>query len=1009
MHVFSLLHGPENATRKGTATMIENLWKNYDDLNNTDALATWLDPNSTWISRVKGGYLKDLIQNDDTNFRLSLNKGKPKSSLNTIEIVAKDYFPSNAEIGKRREDALGHGMIVENAGGKTYLILRSNDENNTLIYGSYYDNAIDTPFKGQSWKIKDGIPDVIDGIENDKDLDSTDIQNLILDYLGVASEEEAKILGLDGAIIEAKATVQASLDDSEVSAIKFPHQMPYNAVELFDPDKLKDMWRSYHYKKSRGAKTHNGYYINSIKMEFEQHILIDGKCEALDKKTLREIQTDDNGGYLNLVGPNYEIKDIVASDPNCPDNKNKLIITLNTATENNKYYGAWLDYYPNKKGKDETNEADKYTYNFRYDTDEHSVEELELDEKEGKRITITHEVPNEDDLPFVKDVPFKTRLRLAIAKNPEIGNQLTQNGIYELGEVEDYLVEIRKANDADKGEAEKATAKIRVRGSEKESANKKPNLEDNPTDTDAVNHALDNLLIEENTQQNNRGIALAMGGALTDTGLLPNTYNPLLYPLVSLLTGKFIQAGNSNGDDFDDSDKNCGDSHSAPQYPHPDLHLDQSQNWSYWEQLNRLYNNLMRIRRFWSNKRVGLGLESGEIVAFTQDPNGNIDWQLFNQFTRYYDQIRTFRNLVNGKSSFYELLNLLFDYKISNGKTLLELVFNNSQTLELFTELYNYFLSFRCFVNQLISTSNQFEKALNFTNNSIRIALDFLGEVIPQKLTGRTVSNEIELTALPKGNDLAVIYHARGDDNTTLVGINSLGQFVYTLKIGTETTTITTDAFDEDDVLNQKINITHRFDNGTMTLFVNGEKLQSQTVATVEAFGYTNFTELNNGTRVGTPLFHFTNATANADLVALDAIHHETLFFDKAKTDESIKNMASVSTNAIIQRFNHGMQGKRAEVLKDQPQTPAQETHDISIFPNPVKNELNIFVEVERKGALRINIYDLAGKQVYQMKEPQISRGHQLITLHNLKFSPGQYIVKVKAGNVTKSESVVFE
>ena len=43
------------------------------------------------------------------------------------------------------------------------------------------------------------------------------------------------------------------------------------------------------------------------------------------------------------------------------------------------------------------------------------------------------------------------------------------------------------------------------------------------------------------------------------------------------------------------------------------------------------------------------------------------------------------------------------------------------------------------------------------------------------------------------------------------------------------------------------------------------------------------------------------------------------------------------------------------------------------------------------------------------MKEPQISEGHQLITLRNLKFSAGQYIVKVKAGNVSQSEQVVFE
>jgi hypothetical protein len=65
-------------------------------------------------------------------------------------------------------------------------------------------------------------------------------------------------------------------------------------------------------------------------------------------------------------------------------------------------------------------------------------------------------------------------------------------------------------------------------------------------------------------------------------------------------------------------------------------------------------------------------------------------------------------------------------------------------------------------------------------------------------------------------------------------------------------------------------------------------------------------------------------------------------------------------------------------------------------------------VEVQAVGSVSIALFDLSGRQEYEMNKPNISKGQQLITLINLKMASGEYIVKVQAGNVRRSEKVIF-
>jgi hypothetical protein len=93
----------------------------------------------------------------------------------------------------------------------------------------------------------------------------------------------------------------------------------------------------------------------------------------------------------------------------------------------------------------------------------------------------------------------------------------------------------------------------------------------------------------------------------------------------------------------------------------------------------------------------------------------------------------------------------------------------------------------------------------------------------------------------------------------------------------------------------------------------------------------------------------------------------------------------------------------------------SSEDHDevaesqFSIFPNPAIDQVNVLLEVQKAGPLNLVILDLNGKQVYRMSRPRIDQGHQLITIESLDLPSGEYIVKLQAGNVMRSEQLLVK
>ena len=43
------------------------------------------------------------------------------------------------------------------------------------------------------------------------------------------------------------------------------------------------------------------------------------------------------------------------------------------------------------------------------------------------------------------------------------------------------------------------------------------------------------------------------------------------------------------------------------------------------------------------------------------------------------------------------------------------------------------------------------------------------------------------------------------------------------------------------------------------------------------------------------------------------------------------------------------------------------------------------------------------------MMKPTISKGHQLITLRDIKIAAGEYIMSIRAGNIKRNEKVIFK
>ena len=728
-------------------SLIENLWKDYTgNIGESRGLTDWLDPDNTWISVVNGGYLKDLIKNKPVDFDLNVGD-RIKRSIPMI-MSTKDFFPED-NIGEHREAFLGFGMLGPNVANDTYLTLHGtlpNGPEEPLLYGSHFPQNVNNaqPFQQASWNVDHGVRGVIATIPAQfnypANIESTDIQNLILQYLRFRNNRTRQIRnGISASMLPVIAKIRTGGSTSKVRAVKFPNIMPMNAVQLFDrniqnpedpdnPDAFhKKMWQSYKYAENRGENS-TDLHIKSIKFN--------------GLEVSKTIKTEDNGGYLNLVNTNYKIgpiktsiklkgTDVDSQQEEYTDIKaNFVTITMDIHNPNHTtfQYGVWIDYFNTEAldGIDKGN--DENTYSFVHDgtVDENGTPQSKIHQIEDVKNPYPEDHQNAGDLNnFVEDVTnfstisfkFKmpdateiklnpgekrtTRLRIGIYHDPT-ATEIEPHGVFPQGEVEDYLIEIQAPTEE---ETVRSKAKIHLKNTDRIRPRKRNREDSEDSENPGSGSLPENLqLLPPSSSQDgdNAGNKVAIAVGIKDVGLSPATYNPAAFLVPSLLSGNYTNFGHSDdNDDNDPGHNNCGEKDLSSRddlLQRINYDPNNARAWQHWVLFNRLYNNIIRILRFWDEKRQELpNIEVGPVVPYTEDSEtGNIDWSLFNTFKRHYNDASNFKNLVNGKTTEFDLLYLIFTY--SDGIILTEALSGlDSETVDLFLALYEVFLHYQCF------------------------------------------------------------------------------------------------------------------------------------------------------------------------------------------------------------------------------------------------------------------------------------------------------------------------
>ena len=80
----------------------------------------------------------------------------------------------------------------------------------------------------------------------------------------------------------------------------------------------------------------------------------------------------------------------------------------------------------------------------------------------------------------------------------------------------------------------------------------------------------------------------------------------------------------------------------------------------------------------------------------------------------------------------------------------------------------------------------------------------------------------------------------------------------------------------------------------------------------------------------------------------------------------------------------------------------------VSIFPNPVKDVVQIQVDARASSKIRVEIFELSGKLIY-VANTTVQRGHNVITIDQLKEQPrGVYLAQVHVGDDTFHEKILL-
>ncbi|MEQ9301373.1 MAG: T9SS type A sorting domain-containing protein [Cyclobacteriaceae bacterium] len=404
-------------------------------------LQHWLDAGNSWISKVPGGYLSDLIPSSAGasavwNIIPGITHSTPLPDMGSINPLEKVLFinPLTLFDNLKQEPSIERilGIKINNPSEDrvvmtVHALVKKQDQTykEKFIYGTYADQNSPETFDGFRQKFwgclnpPEGYPSCdLEGIYATLDLPSTLIyRGALLQAFGQDVKRKPPSLNLLSDYLLPVVIRLWSQKAIEVTAVSYPGDVPKNALEIFDPEVSAELFRTLSFQDSRGFLS-KALHVDNISVE--------------NLGETRVIPTGDNGGYLNMTNPNYLIENVLVGYP--VDNNEVLPnlfmnMDIHNTTGADFYYKVWLDYYQTVQNGN---------YVFTEASTNNTVSELIAEGSGTDVIDEEYDLPNYRKIGLGPGERKLIRMRVAISNE----NNVKPDGAYLNGEVEDYLMEI---------------------------------------------------------------------------------------------------------------------------------------------------------------------------------------------------------------------------------------------------------------------------------------------------------------------------------------------------------------------------------------------------------------------------------------------------------------------------------------------------------------------------------------------------------------------------------------
>lgn len=146
-----------------------------------------------------------------------------------------------------------------------------------------------------------------------------------------------------------------------------------------------------------------------------------------------------------------------------------------------------------------------------------------------------------------------------------------------------------------------------------------------------------------------------------------------------------------------------------------------------------------------------------------------------------------------------------------------------------------------------------------------------------------------------------------------------------------------------------------------------------------------------------------------SDALQAQGIHHQMTASQGASVQVSNKLMVqqtvgqqSVTGNYLGSAFSVGQGYQQGRFSKSK--GPAALNIQIMTFPNPFTSKINFQFSASIDGLIKISIYDITGRVVMNSEKELLNN---VLSLENLNFPDGQYIVKLSAKNFNYTTNLI--